>query len=67
MKVYHSGQMHRLSYTICHVYRRFVIFTDDFCDGNEFNCGGALCISGNAVCNGYNDCGNLEDEDACGK
>ncbi|XP_072033167.1 uncharacterized protein [Amphiura filiformis] len=38
---------------------------DGYCEANEFTCGGSICTSIDAKCDGFNDCGNLRDEQTC--
>ncbi|KAL8596815.1 hypothetical protein ACOMHN_027144 [Nucella lapillus] len=36
------------------------------CHGDDFLCHNGLCVSGNLLCNGYNDCGdNSDEEEGC--
>lgn len=37
------------------------------CSANWFDCGNGKCISEIWHCDGDNDCGNLKDEENCGK
>lgn len=35
------------------------------CENNEFRCTNGFCIDNRLVCNGYNNCGNRDDQVTC--
>lgn len=47
--------------------KKTVLFVDaaDFCGSNMFKCDNLNCVLKNYICDGYNDCGDMSDEQNC--